>query len=44
MKDFQQLKLESSKLMPKGLVFVWAPKEKISDLLIVMQKKDFSYV
>jgi hypothetical protein len=25
-KDFQQMKIESSKLMSKGLVFVWAPK------------------
>ena len=43
-KDFQQLKLESNKLMSKGLVFVWAPKELISDLLLVMEKKDFVYV
>jgi hypothetical protein len=26
MQDFKQLKLESSRLMSKGLVFVWAPK------------------
>lgn len=30
--------------MPKGLVFVWAPKEMIADLLLVMEKKDFVYV
>lgn len=30
--------------MPKGLVFVWAPKEMVADLLAVMEKKDFLYV
>ena len=44
LKDFQQLKLESTKLMNKGLVFVWAPKEYISELLTIMEKKDFVYV
>lgn len=44
LKEFQQLKLESTKLMSKGLVFVWAPKEFISDMLTIMEKKDFVYV
>lgn len=44
LKDFQQLKLESHKLMAKGLVFVWTPKEYISELLQIMFKKDFVYV
>lgn len=30
--------------MSKGLVFVWAPKQHISELLNVMEKKDFVYV
>lgn len=30
--------------MPKGLVFVWAPKDLLSELLITMEKKDFLYV
>ena len=30
--------------MAKGLVFVWAPKEHISQLLTIMEKKDFIYV
>ena len=44
MKDFQQLKIESSKLMSKGLVFVWAPKIYVSEMLGIMEKKDFVYV
>lgn len=44
LKDFQQLKIESQKLMGRGLVFVWAPKEYISELLQTMEKKDFIYV
>ena len=42
MKEFELLKID--KLMTKGLVFVWAPKEHISELLTVMEKKDFVYV
>jgi hypothetical protein len=30
--------------MTKGLVFVWAPKEYISEMLAIMEKKDFYYV
>ena len=30
--------------MMKGLVFVWAPKELVSELLTIMEKKDFIYV
>lgn len=30
--------------MSRGLVFVWAPKEYISELLQIMEKKDFIYV
>ncbi len=30
--------------MPKGLVFVWAPKEYISEMLEIMEKKDFAYI
>ena len=30
--------------MAKGLVFVWAPKEYISELLAIMEKKEFVYV
>jgi hypothetical protein len=30
--------------MQKGLVFIWAPKELIANLLTVMEKKDFVYV
>lgn len=30
--------------MPKGLVFVWAPKDLVSELLLTMEKKDFLYV
>jgi predicted transcriptional regulator len=39
LKDFQQLKIDSHKLMSKGLVFVWAPKNSISELLTIMEKK-----
>jgi hypothetical protein len=44
MKDFMNLKIDSNKFMPKGLVFVWAPKELVSELLNVMGKKNFTYV
>jgi len=30
--------------MSKGLIFVWAPKQYVHDLLITMEKKDFVYV
>lgn len=30
--------------MNKGLVFVWAPKEHTSEMLAIMEKKDFTYV
>jgi hypothetical protein len=30
--------------MPKGLVFIWAPKDMVADVLALMEKKDFLYV
>ena len=30
--------------MSKGLVFVWAPKEHVSEMLTIMEKKEFTYV
>lgn len=30
--------------MSKGLVFVWAPKENVSEMLTIMEKKDFIYI
>lgn len=44
MDDYRQLKLESSRLISKGLAFVWAPKESVSELLEVMEEKGFLYV
>lgn len=44
MREFKQLKLESNKLMSRGLVFVWAPKESVSELLAAMEEKGFQYV
>jgi hypothetical protein len=44
MREFKQLKLESNKLMNRGLVFVWAPKESVSELLAAMEEKGFQYV
>ncbi len=43
-KDLYHLKIESTKLMSKGLVFVWAAKEHLAELLSIMEKKDFVYV
>ena len=31
--DFRHLKIESIKLMEKGLLFIWAPKELIYEIL-----------
>lgn len=42
MKDFHNLKID--KLMTRGLAFVWAPKEILSDLFKEMQAKGFVYV
>ena len=41
LKDFQQLKLESNKLMTRGLAFIWSEKEYLYELLTIMEKKDF---
>ncbi len=30
--------------MAKGLVFVWAPKQNLSEMLSIMESKDFTYV
>jgi hypothetical protein len=30
--------------MSRGLVFVWAPKESVSEMLGVMEEKGFQYV
>lgn len=30
--------------MPKGLVFIWTPKDLISEIIELMQKKGFNYV
>ncbi len=30
--------------MPKGLVFVWTPKDLISEIIELMEKKGFNYV
>jgi len=44
LKDFQMLKIDSSKLMSKGLAFVWTPKAYVAEMLTIMEKKDFTYV
>lgn len=43
-KDFEQVRLESTKLMSKGIVFVWTPKEHVSQMLAIMEQKHFIYV
>jgi hypothetical protein len=30
--------------MSKGIVFIWAPKEHVSQLLAIMEEKHFQYV
>ena len=30
--------------MKKGMLFVWAPKEKIADIVYILEKKHFNYV
>jgi hypothetical protein len=30
--------------MAKGLVFIWTPKEHISDIIELMEEKGFNYV
>ena len=42
--DFKNLKIDSFKLMEKGLIFIWAPKELIFEILEIMQEKQFFYV
>lgn len=42
--DVEKLPLESSKLINKGLVFIWAPKQGLGSLLKIMVHKGFSYV
>lgn len=42
--DFKNLKIDSFKLMEKGLIFIWAPKELIFQILKIMLEKDFFYV
>ena len=42
--DFRNIKLDSFKLMEKGLVFIWAPKQLIFEILQIMQEKSFFYV
>lgn len=42
--DFEKLKIESTKFMSKGIVFIWAPKELVAHILEVMNKKNFFYV
>lgn len=32
------------RLMSKGIVFIWAPKEHVSQLLAIMEEKHFQYV
>ena len=44
LKDFQNTKIQSPKLMTKGLAFIWAPKNIVSDILSIMEKKDFTYI
>jgi hypothetical protein len=36
LKDFQMLKIDSGKLMVKGLAFVWAPKAYVAEMLSIM--------
>lgn len=35
--DFRKLKLESTALMKKGIIFVWTPKEKLADIFRIME-------
>jgi hypothetical protein len=30
--------------MPKGLVFIWTPKDHISEIIELMDQKKFTYV
>jgi GH43 family beta-xylosidase len=31
--DFEKLKIDSTKFMSKGIAFVWAPKELVTEIL-----------
>ena len=42
--DVKNLKLQSLKLMSKGLIFIWTPKEHIADIIEIMDQKGFNYV
>jgi hypothetical protein len=30
--------------MRKGMLFVWAPKQKLSEIVYILEQKNFSYV
>jgi hypothetical protein len=44
LREFEEVRLESMRLMKRGIVFVWTPKEHVSQMLTIMEQKHFQYV
>ena len=41
--DFEKINLESNLLMKRGIVFVWTPKQKLADVVRIMERKKYFY-